>query len=225
MWSTSHLTTAAIAQVFEEEVVGRGGAVTDCFDDGERLFARSLLPHVQEVQKDDDVQGGAAIRATEGEIWVRPYVFRKVCSNGAIIAQTLASVQQSGPICTSDLDAEEELRERISAACDREVFASSVRAIRSTVDANFDLALNLMPLLSRMPADIVQAVMEQYLEAGDRSRFGMMNAITATARITTDPERRWRLEELGGGVATDALPNWPPDELSAAAVPENACLA
>jgi hypothetical protein len=30
--------------------------------------------------------------------------------------------------------------------------------------------------------------------------FGFMNAVTAVARDTRDPETRWRLEELGGAV-------------------------
>jgi hypothetical protein len=36
------------------------------------------------------------------------------------------------------------------------------------------------------------------------SRFDLMNAVTATARNLTDPEARWRLEELGGAIPFEA---------------------
>jgi hypothetical protein len=37
----------------------------------------------------------------------------------------------------------------------------------------------------------------------DRSAFGLLNAVTSVARETRDPETRWRLEELAGG-----MPAW-----------------
>jgi hypothetical protein len=34
----------------------------------------------------------------------------------------------------------------------------------------------------------------------DATLFGVMNAITAVARETRDPEMKWRLEQYGGGI-------------------------
>jgi hypothetical protein len=43
-----------------------------------------------------------------------------------------------------------------------------------------------------------------------------MNAVTSVARDTRDPELRWRLEELGGGVPIAVRPRSPrPDEAHA----------
>ena len=47
---------------------------------------------------------------------------------------------------------------------------------------------------------VVMAIMRQYLGNRDQTGFGLMNAVTAVARDQRDPEVRWRLEELGGGV-------------------------
>ena len=44
-------------------------------------------------------------------------------------------------------------------------------------------------------------VMAEFRDGKDRTRYGLMNAVTATARRTSDPELRWRMEELGGAVA------------------------
>ena len=85
------LTTAAIQAAFSEEITAMGGTVKDVFNDGERLFARSILTRTREVVPRDRVQDGVALRATEGEICVHPYTFRQVCSNGAIIVQSVQS--------------------------------------------------------------------------------------------------------------------------------------
>ena len=44
-----------------------------------------------------------------------------------------------------------------------------------------------------------------------------MNAVTSVARDTRDPETRWRLEELGGGIAILAArgPGRSPDRAAA----------
>jgi hypothetical protein len=48
-------------------------------------------------------------------------------------------------------------------------------------------------------------VLSQYRKEGDRSRFGLAQAITAVARDVRDPELKWDLEKLGGAVALGTL--------------------
>jgi hypothetical protein len=48
--------------------------------------------------------------------------------------------------------------------------------------------------------------MDSFLGEGEKSRFGLMNAVTSVARDRPVPEERWRLEELGGGIAARILP-------------------
>jgi hypothetical protein len=69
----------------------------------------------------------------------------------------------------------------------------------------------LMPALSRPSAqpghpaphhaDLMTGVLSQYRKEGDRSRFGLAQAITAVARDVQDPELKWDLEKLGGAGA------------------------
>src|SRR5438874_358758 len=78
----------------------------------------------------------------------------------------------------------------------------SLREMRGAMEREADMVLSLMPLLSRLPRDTAAKLMGQIVGQfgadGDRSRYGLMNAVTATARETRDPELRWRLEEFGG---------------------------
>lgn len=207
-------TTATISAVFAEGVQQQSGHVTQTFDDGARLFSRSLLPFVKDVRPNDQLQGGLALRATENEIWLHPYVLREVCQNGAIIAHTLTSLH----VEYSEYAAEEEvissLQEAICACSEEHVFTASVGNIRTSIDQGADVALNLASMLRgmpRLPAGFMVEIFRRLESEGDRSRFSLMNAVTSVARDTRDPEQRWRLEELGGAIGAGIRPRQPQD--------------
>jgi hypothetical protein len=199
-------TTTEIGEVFAEEIAGLGGTVTDRYDDGTHLLARSVLPGLREVGRNDPVQGGVAIRATDEAIQIHPYVFRQVCSNGAIMAQAIQTwqverVDDSGVMALAPLG---EVREAIRACGSDEAFSASADRMRSAREIQADHALIIMSFMNRLPKEVagqvLRSILGRFLKEPDRSRFGLMNAVTSVARDTRDPELRWRLEELGGGI-------------------------
>jgi hypothetical protein len=200
------LTTDEIATIFADEIGAQGGIITDKFDDGSRLFLRAVLRAEQEVMHRDRVQGGVALRATEDDVWVHPYVFRQVCSNGAIIARSTQSrhIEHADFSGTSEAELAGALREAIEDCCAPEAFENAAEAMRSSVHSPVDMALTMAPMLSRMPATIrghvLDSILRQFGRGSDRSRFAIMNVVTAVARDTPDPELRWRLEEIGGAI-------------------------
>ncbi len=213
MGSSSGLTMGQILAVFTEEVEARQGRVTDTFNDGRRLFTRSVLAPVEEVRPGDRVQGGVALKATEGEVCLFPYLFRLVCRNGAIMAQTLEA-RSLGDLPLQDPEtARQSIREGVGACCAEEVFADTVRRVRTACETAADLAITLLPLLSRFSgsgnAGLASQIMDQFFREGDRSQFGLGNVVTAIARDTRDPDLRWDLEEFGGGVLLGQVPQHP----------------
>jgi len=208
MATGNSFATDWMLQAFSHEIGIQGGSIRDTFDDGERLFIRSVLPGIEQVQRDDRLQGGVALKAFAGEILVYPYVFRLVCSNGAIMAHTAASrrlsilVDQEQDVTVADLC------EAVRACCVADVFGSPFEQILRARDVVADPGLSLLPMLSRLSGGsgtgVLQQIMRRFFESGDRSRFGLMNAVTSVARDTADPAARWNLEELGGGIPMDA---------------------
>jgi hypothetical protein len=200
------LSTREIRDIFAEEITAVGGRVAETIDAEPLLFARSVFPGEREIQRGDRVQGGVALRATEQEISVHPYVFRQVCSNGAIRAHAIQTrhLERDEFAGVAGPEVALALREALRASCADEAFADSVAEMRSAREVDADLALELMPLLSRLPtkagAELLRAITRRHLAGRDRTRFGLMNAVTAEARDTRDPELRWRLEEFGGGI-------------------------
>jgi hypothetical protein len=201
-------TTREIGEIFAEEIAAAGGRVSDKFDDGSRLFLRAVLPGEREVRPGDRVQGGVALRATPEEISVHPYVFRQVCSNGAIRARALESreIRRAEFESGDELQRPYELIEAVRACCSEAAQTDSAREMRLAAASEMDAAVEMMSLLARMAQDlrmnhVVTEIHDQYFKRTrneDRSQFAFMNVVTAAARDQRDPEVRWRLEEFGG---------------------------
>jgi hypothetical protein len=97
------------------------------------------------------------------------------------------------------------LREAVRACCSKEAFSQSAREMAAArtraADADYlhDLLFQLLSMPG-VPPEMVHDILRRYEQSQDRSRFGVMNAVTSAARDTRDPELRWGLEELGGGI-------------------------
>ncbi len=205
------LSTQEIHTLFIEEISDAGGVGSDTFDDGNCLFARSILPWVADVRPRDEMKGGVALRAAEGEIAIHPYLFRTVCRNGAILAHAIQARQVENYDFRLREEVTQELREAVRTCCQEEVFTGAAQEVRLTVHREVDRALALMSFLSRLPsalqAEIVRQIVSRFSEDHERSQFALANAVTSLARDTRDPELRWRLEEFGGGLLTARTPS------------------
>ena len=199
-----NVSLASVLEIFSQEIVARSGEVHNVVQDKSRLFARSVVPSVAEVLPNDQLQGGVALRATESEVWLSPYVFRLVCSNGAIMAHALQTQH------LSDLDwqipwlAEGSLHEAIQACYEPGAFASAVQEFRLATKVFVVPGPHLLSWLGQFglsSTGLYQEIMDQFFREPDETRFDLTNAVTAVARETRNPEVRWRLEELGGAIA------------------------
>ena len=205
------LTTTSILEVFTLCVENLSGSVTDTFNDGSRLFVRSLLPFDEEVRPGDRMQGGLALRATESVICLHPYLFREVCRNGAIMAHAIESWEVEYSEYASEHDVIQSLEEAILACSDRSVFTSNIGRIKTSTHSSVDMAITMLPMLSDLPHAFLGEILDDWFADAEPTRFSLMNAITSVARETRDPEQRWRLEELGGGIGASILPRTPVD--------------
>jgi hypothetical protein len=207
--SSRGLSTSRIATIFAGEIESAGGSINNTFDDGRRLFIRAILPRVEEVRSGDGIKGGVALRADDMQAWVHPYTFRLVCQNGAIRSHAIQT--HSVVLGEDDFSTELELREAIRVCTAPAVFMEGVDEMRSATERQADLMLDLISFIGRNGNDglfssAFASIMQHFFGSEDRSQFALMNAVTAVARETRDPEVRWRLEELGGGIPAARRP-------------------
>jgi hypothetical protein len=98
----------------------------------------------------------------------------------------------------------ETLAEAIRECGSEAAFQAAGDQMRSAVEVEADLVLNMLPMLARMPREwsmqFLADISNRFTAESDRSLFGLVNAVTSVARDTEDPEARWHLEELGGGL-------------------------
>jgi hypothetical protein len=210
-------TTPDIRQAFAEEIESLGGKVTHAYDDGDRYFARAVLATDGEIRPGDRVRGGVAVRAGGTCLEVFPYTFRLVCSNGAIAARALEGrrleriegtevivpAYDVAIVCT-------DLRLAVRACAAPEAFATTTGQMRAATETEANVTLNLLPFLAQLPPAMAQhwlpRILHRFSHDGDRTVFGMMNAVTAVARDVRDEETRWRLEALGGSIPARLMP-------------------
>jgi len=150
---TFGLSTRDIRDLFTQEITRAGGTVSDTFDDEKHLFLRAILPDVREIRPRDQMQGGVALRATEQEIRVHPYLFRQVCRNGAIVVHAIETRQiELADLPTLNVpEVLVELREAVRDCCSPEAFSRGVEGMRTASEREADVALQLLPVLSRLP--------------------------------------------------------------------------
>jgi hypothetical protein len=215
------LSTADVLAVFTDKITARGGRVTDVFDDGLRLLARSVLPRVAEVRPRDRMQGGVAVKARGRDISVHPYLFREVCKNGAITAHVLDSRRVADLDLYDPQQASYLLGEAIDACAAEDVFTATIARLRTAAELEVNMALDLLPMIARSRVlrnhKMLAEIMGRFFRDNDRTRFGLMNAVTSLARDTRDPDDRWELEELGGDIGARLLPAPRPPKLPARA--------
>jgi len=201
-------STEEIRDVVEAEVSFLGGRMSDCRDDGTRLFLRAILPLVREVRPNDPVNSGVAVKVFGSKIRVRHYTFRQVCRNGAIMTRTVftRSVERVDPCASTDeiSSVVSELRDVLRSCSFAEVFDKATRQIRSAARRPAVDAMRALTMPTGLPperqTEMRREIESRFESGGDPSLFGLMNAITSIARDEPDPELRWRLEELGGSV-------------------------
>jgi hypothetical protein len=214
----SFLTPGDISTLFAKEITAAGGTVTETLLVGDKLFLRSTLPAVREVRAGDKLQAGVALRATDREVRVHPYVFRQVCRNGAIVAHALQSRHVRADALANREEADAAVSEAVRVCCEDEAFTEASGDMNAARDKVADVTLNLLPVLSRLRPElgtqIFSMIVERFFDGEDASRYGLMNAVTSVARDTADPEVRWDLEELGGGIPVGRPPAPELDDLA-----------
>ncbi|HEY7236205.1 MAG TPA: hypothetical protein VH539_18745 [Gemmatimonadaceae bacterium] len=201
-------STEEIALAFADEIATLCGSVSDSYDDGRRLFMRAILPPETEVRPGDALRAGVALQTTGPIVGVYPYTFRRVCTNGAIAAHVtharlVARVEVATPIHVT-VATNEAIRLAVRECATAEAVATVRDEIVRASMMKAQLMLHVLPLLSRHPsqltAEMLRMLTDEFARAGDDTLYGVMNAITAVARETRDPEARWQLETYGGGI-------------------------
>jgi hypothetical protein len=210
-------TVADIGVLFEEECTSVGAASIDSYRDEQRAFERAVWEATEVVRPGDGIRGGVALRAEGPWVLVHPYTVREVCTNGAISAHVAATfrverVQAEAQTISAAFVGgfETELRSAIRACADPAHLAQAAEQMRGAAEMDAEMMIMILPHLLRsmgpVQQDVLSIIVDRFDDAGDRSGFGLVNAVTSVARDARDPEVKWKLEMAGGELLSRVAP-------------------
>src|SRR5205085_858073 len=170
-----------IQSAFSEEVALHSGNVSDTFADRQRLFIRAVFPARADVVPGDSVKAGIALRATRQDVSSHPYVFRIVCSNGAVREHATQTRRLESPEERSMIEIIAELRDAVTECCTRDAFTAGMKEMRLGRESPIDSALTMSALMSRLgnslSSHLLPLILDQLRER-DKTSYDLMNTVT-----------------------------------------------
>jgi hypothetical protein len=191
------------------------------------MYIRASLPRIRaEVRVGDWVESGVVVKNSEvgaGTTAVYPYLFRLDCLNGMVSEHFGEAARHVGrridETDSARLIYSEETRRLddqawlakvgdVVRACYNEAkFNEIVMQCRELAQIRMDVPPSQVCERLRKAHDVsvaeAEAIEKAIVEDGDLSGWGLLNAITATARDTASGDRAYELEALGGKLVAD----------------------
>jgi hypothetical protein len=195
----------------------KDATVESCEITEKRMYLKVVNPRITtEIVKGDIVQSGLLISNSEtglGSVSVMPLVYRLVCSNGMIAADSGKRKFHSGRTNESD-DGYEIYRDETIAADDKAFIMKLQDIVRATADSvQFERIVSAMrtgttaKITGDVPAVVElasknygiiekesQGVLDFLIRGGDLSLYGLANAVTRQAQEVKSYDRSTELE-------------------------------
>ena len=201
--------------IFKQATADFGGIIgRDEEQRGVRFLASTFQGIERAITRGDAIQGGLALKVSSEEAQLSSFTFRLVCSNGMI--STLADEEEDFSRYR-ETEFEETLYRKYAELSSTASEVAELYRQSQQQPADARLWQYVLHSLGQLQADrrwmdhLMLALMEERRRRlsgqtperstglnTDINRFELINAVTAVARDTPEPELRWKMEELGG---------------------------
>jgi len=199
-----------IESLFRDKIADEGGHFCGFERRNGNYYIRSLVPGEEVVAKNDSIQSGVALRIKRPSIFICHYTLRRICTNGLMMrnhgfAREIRRVESPADDYAVQCVLAE-ISEAIAEFASPEHRTFVAQRMRAARGMSLEGLPHLEALRNRLRAvageSVFRGIGRRFRSNGDSSLFGLVNAITATARDEADPGLKWRLEELGGEILT-----------------------
>ena len=168
----------------------------------------------EEIREGDIIHGGLIIRNSEvgaSSFRVEPFLLRKICSNGLIGKHSLKKIHlgrqtaEEGEIEWSEETKRLEdkafwakVRDIIRNTFDRKIFLSWIKKMKEAAEIEIEKPKEAIDNVVRYAGLTEEQKNALLMHFTEKTKYGLVNAITSLARETKDIDERIRLEEIGG---------------------------
>lgn len=198
-----------------------------------RMYIKAVFTHIRaEVKVGDEVQSGVIISNSEvghGAVDIQPFVERLLCTNGMVIKDNRFAMRHLGGrlsegdgvyamLTEESLKADDsaillKIRDVLRGCFDEVRFRKTVQLMRDAtaekLEGNPVEAVKLLAKKNTFTSFEESTVLRNLIEGADLSRFGLINAVTATAKEEVlSYDRATELETLGGSMLSMPKPEW-----------------
>lgn len=200
-----------------------------------RMYIQAIAFHIQgEVSVGDIVHAGIVVSNSEvgaGAVKVEPLIYRKVCRNGMIAPDYSLKKYHVGRSnrgievemaaeffrdATREADDKAffmKVEDLVTAALEQTQFQSIVNRLREAKgdrieSANLNKVVEVTQQHLKLSEGEKNSVLRFLIEGGDLSRYGLANAVTATANDHENYDRAIELERAGGQVIELPQKDW-----------------
>lgn len=201
-----------------------GMRIESCDLTASKMYLKCINTRLQgEIKTGDVVQGGIIISNSEiglGSLRVEPLIYRLVCSNGMIAADSSLKKYHVGRAADQGDAAFELFRDETLKADDQAFFLKVQDVVRACVDqVKFNLVLDryrqttTQMITGDVPAAVEvtatqfgfnalekSSVLTHLIQGGDLSLYGLANAVTRASQDLTDYDRATDFEYIGGEI-------------------------
>ncbi len=193
-----------------------------------RFYVRALLPSLQrEIAVGDIVQAGVAIRNSEvgaGMLTIEPFMLRLICLNGMTVPDHKFGIRHVGrriedeSVYSSEtLQADDNAfwlmaRDQVKNALTEVRFEEIVAVLAETIHGDKieapAAATETLAQKFGLTDGEREAVLRNLTLGSDLSQWGLLNAVTATAKEAESFDRQAEMEEMGWDIATLPTREW-----------------
>jgi len=213
------LAGAVLPTLAEMKINVMSAEVTD-----NRLYIKAITEKISaELHKGDVVQAGIVISNSEvglGAVKIEPMVYRLVCTNGMISADSSMRKYHVGRGDSSDDNMREYFANETRIQDDKAFWMKCRDIVKGALnEAIFKKLVDRMKetagnMITGKPEDVIEVVRDQFvlsdpesqsvlnhLMAGkDLSQFALVNAVTRASQDVADYDRATDLERMGGDI-------------------------
>jgi len=210
----------------------QGATVESCELTDSRMYLKVVNPRLTaEIRKGDVVQSGIVISNSEvgmGSVTVSPLVYRLVCSNGMIAADSRVRKYHVGRINEADdgygiyrdetIAADDrafmmKIADTVKAAVEQAVFEQIISKMRDATEATMDgkMVPQVVELTSKeynITENESENILGYLINGGDLSLYGLANAVTRHAQDVDSYDRATELESIGYNILTMPTRQW-----------------
>lgn len=190
-----------------------------------RMYIKATFTHIRaEVKVGDEVESGVIISNSEvglGAVNISPFVNRLVCMNGMVVNDGKFAMRHLGGRLAEGQSVYEMLTDETLKADDkaillkvrdvlrgcfdevrfRKTVARMTEATTQKIEGNPVEAVKLLAKKQSLTGFEETSILRNLIEGADLSRWGLINAVTATAKEDVlDYDRATELETLGGNL-------------------------